>query len=117
HCDDVSGNEDEINLILNSVNGSTSTTTILPEPEPEIKINMVTILMYVDNTNILIAGFVKARVLQALERAHHDAKENQVETRMTQPLSVVIPNIYGREDTPMTNFLLPGQWQEYPDVH
>ena len=80
----------------------------MPESEPETKINMVTILMYVDNTNILIAGFVKAKVLQALERAHHDAKENQVETRMTQPLSVVRPNIYGNDDTPMTDFILPG---------
>ncbi|XP_075678519.1 ABC transporter G family member 23-like isoform X2 [Dermatophagoides pteronyssinus] len=108
HCDDVSGDDDEINLIINPINGSTTTTTILPEQEFETKINMVTILMYVDNTNILIAGFVKARVLQALERAHHDAKENQVETRMTQPLSVVVPNVYGDENTPMTDFLLPG---------
>ncbi|KAH9511713.1 hypothetical protein DERF_010152 [Dermatophagoides farinae] len=108
HCDDLSGDDDEINEILTSVNGSTSTTTVLPESEPETKINMVTILMYVDNTNILIAGFVKAKVLQALERAHHDAKENQVETRMTQPLSVVRPNIYGNDDTPMTDFILPG---------
>lgn len=71
-------------------------------------INMITIRIYVDNTNLLISGFVKGKVFQALQRAHKDASIHQFGPQMPPPVEIVSPNIYGRDETPMSEFLLPG---------
>lgn len=71
-------------------------------------VNMITLKVYVDNTNLLISGFVKGKIFQALQLAEKEANENQLSPKIPPPLEIVSPNVYGEEETSMSEFLLPG---------
>ncbi|KAJ6215445.1 hypothetical protein RDWZM_009945 [Blomia tropicalis] len=71
-------------------------------------INMITIRLYVDNTNQLVAGFIKMKLFDALQRAQADPAVAMFAPKIPTPLEIVQPNIYGHDDSTMSEFLLPG---------
>lgn len=71
-------------------------------------INLLTIRLHADNTNLLVAGFIKAKVFHALQKAQADPSLASLSPKIPVPLEMVSPNIYGLDETPMGDFLLPG---------
>ena len=71
-------------------------------------INLITIRLHIDNTNLLVAGFIKAKIFAALQKAQADPALATLSPKIPTPLELVTPNIYGSEDTPMGEWLLPG---------
>ncbi|KAH9389186.1 hypothetical protein TYRP_008540 [Tyrophagus putrescentiae] len=71
-------------------------------------INLITIHLHIDNTNLLVAGFIKAKIFAALQKVQADPALATLSPKIPKPLELVTPNIYGSEDTPMGEWLLPG---------
>ncbi|KAF7496745.1 ABC transporter G family member 20 [Sarcoptes scabiei] len=110
-----SSNDTDVNLFIDSnsenVKISSSTIDALQNDttsSAESTGDEITMLLHLDNTNLLIAGFIKATILQAFDMAYQNAKRNGLSTRFIQPMKFVTPYIYGSEDFRMVEFMMPG---------
>lgn len=71
-------------------------------------VNIITVRLYVDNTNLLISGFIKGKIFQALQLAERDPDVQSFSPKIPQPLKIMTPNIYGEDEAPMAEFLIAG---------
>lgn len=76
------------------------------EPKPKL---LTTIDLYMDNTNLLISGAIKAEVIHALKKAKNRSEMNSGSSgSYSPPLQIVDPNIYGSTEVEMSEFITPG---------
>ena len=76
------------------------------EPKPKL---FTTIDLYMDNTNLLISGAIKAEVIHALKRAKNRSEMNSGSSgSYAPPLQIIDPNVYGSSEVEMSEFITPG---------
>jgi ABC-type multidrug transport system permease subunit len=69
---------------------------------------LTTIDLYMDNTNLLISGAIKATVIMALRAARNRSIELSVGSSHAPPIQIMDPMIYGLNESEMSEFITPG---------
>ena len=77
----------------------------IDEPKPKL---FTTIDLYMDNTNLLISGAIKAQVILALKKAKNRSVDMNSGGSYAPPLQIIDPNVYGSTEVEMSEFITPG---------